>query len=115
MATVYAPVVDTTPAEFRRVTEVTYLGQVHGTLAALKHMRKQGHGTIVQVGSALAYRSIPLQSAYCAAKAATRGFTDSLRTELIHDGSRIRLSMVHLPAVNTPQFDWARIHLSRRF
>ncbi|KAB0265002.1 SDR family oxidoreductase [Microvirga brassicacearum] len=114
MATVFAPAAETTPAEFRRVTEVTYLGQVHGTLSALKHMRKQGDGTIVQVGSALAYRSIPLQSAYCAAKAAARGFTDSLRTELIHEGSRIRVSMVHLPAINTPQFDWARSRLPRR-
>ena len=114
MVTVYSPVEETTPAEFKRVTEVTYLGQVHGTLAALRHMRRQGAGTIVQVGSALAYRSIPLQSAYCAAKAAARGFTDSLRSELIHDGSPIRLTMVHLPAVNTPQFDWARTRLPRR-
>jgi NAD(P)-dependent dehydrogenase (short-subunit alcohol dehydrogenase family) len=114
MATVFAPVEEITPAEFKRVTEVTYLGQVHGTLAALRHMRRQGEGTIVQVGSALAYRSIPLQSAYCAAKAAVRGFTDSLRCELIHEGSRIRLTMVHLPAVNTPQFDWARSRLPRR-
>jgi NAD(P)-dependent dehydrogenase (short-subunit alcohol dehydrogenase family) len=114
MATVYAPVEETTPAEFKRVMEVTYLGQVHGTLAALRHLRRQGEGTIVQVGSALAYRSIPLQSAYCAAKAAARGFTDSLRSELIHEGSPIRLTMVHLPAVNTPQFDWARSRLPRR-
>ncbi len=114
MATVYAPVEEITPAEFKRVTEVTYLGQVHGTLAALKHMRRQGTGTIVQVGSALAYRASPLQSAYCAAKAAVRGFTDSLRSELIHEGSPIRLTMVHLPAVNTPQFDWARSRLPRR-
>ncbi|HZH09906.1 MAG TPA: SDR family oxidoreductase [Microvirga sp.] len=114
MATVFAPVDEITPAEFKRVTEVTYLGQVHGTLAALKHMRRQGAGTIVQVGSALAYRSIPLQSAYCGAKAAVRGFTDSLRSELIHEGSPIRLTMVHLPAVNTPQFDWARSRLPQR-
>ncbi|MBM6581573.1 SDR family oxidoreductase [Microvirga sp. BT689] len=114
MATVFAPVDEITPAEFKRVTEVTYLGQVHGTLTALKHMRRQGAGTIVQVGSALAYRSIPLQSAYCAAKAAARGFTDSLRSELIHESSPIRLTMVHLPAVNTPQFDWARSRLPRR-
>jgi NAD(P)-dependent dehydrogenase (short-subunit alcohol dehydrogenase family) len=111
MVTIFAPVEEITSAEFRRVNEVTYLGQVHGTLAALGHMRRQGFGTIVQVGSALAYRSIPLQSAYCAAKAAVRGFTDSLRCELIHEGSRIRLTMVHLPAVNTPQFDWARSRL----
>jgi NAD(P)-dependent dehydrogenase (short-subunit alcohol dehydrogenase family) len=114
MATIFAPAEAITPAEFRRVTDVTYLGQVHGTLAALRHMRRQGHGTIVQVGSALAYRSIPLQSAYCGAKAAARAFTDSLRSELIHENSPIRLTMVHLPAVNTPQFDWARSRLPRR-
>ncbi len=114
MATVFAPVEEITPAEFKRVTDVTYLGKVHGTLTALKHMRRQGAGTIVQVGSALAYRSIPLQSAYCAAKAAARGFTDSLRSELIHERSPIRLTMVHLPAVNTPQFDWARSRMPRR-
>jgi NAD(P)-dependent dehydrogenase (short-subunit alcohol dehydrogenase family) len=114
MATIFAPVETITPAEFRRVTDVTYLGQVHGTLAALRHMRKRDQGTIVQVGSALAYRSIPLQSAYCAAKAAVRGFTDSLRSELIHEGSAIRLTMVQLPAVNTPQFDWARSRMPRR-
>jgi NAD(P)-dependent dehydrogenase (short-subunit alcohol dehydrogenase family) len=114
MATVFAPAEAITPEEYKRVTEVTYLGQVHGTLAALEQMRRQGHGTIVQVGSALAYRSIPLQSAYCAAKAAVRGFTDSLRSELIHEGSPIRLTMVHLPAMNTPQFDWARSRLPRR-
>ncbi|PSC06327.1 short-chain dehydrogenase [Alsobacter soli] len=114
MATVFGRVDDVTADEFRRVTEVTYLGQVHGTLAALRHMRQRGSGTIVQVGSALAYRSIPLQSAYCAAKAAVRGFTDSLRCELAHEGSPIRLTMVQLPAVNTPQFDWARNRLGRR-
>ncbi len=103
MATVFAPVVETTPEEFRRVTEVTYLGYVHGTLAALRWMLPLDEGTIIQIGSALAYRSIPLQGAYCGAKAAVRGFTDSLRAELIHDGSRIRLSMLDLPAVNTPQ------------
>src|SRR6059058_5261014 len=107
MVTIFAPIDEIKPEEFRRVTEVTYLGQVHGTMAALKHMRPRNQGTIVQVGSALAYRSIPLQSAYCAAKAAVRGFTDSLRCELLHDGSGIRLTMVQLPAVNTPQFDWA--------
>jgi NAD(P)-dependent dehydrogenase (short-subunit alcohol dehydrogenase family) len=114
MATVYSPVAAITAAEVRRVTEVTYLGQVHGTLAALRHMRPRNRGTIVQVGSALAYRSIPLQSAYCAAKFAVRGFTDALRCELRHEGSRIRLTMVQLPAVNTPQFDWARSRLPRR-
>ena len=103
MATVFAPVKTTTAAEYRRVTEVTYLGYVHGTLSALKRMLPRDRGTIVQVGSALAYRSIPLQSAYCGAKAAIRGFTDSLRCELIHDGSHVRLTHVHLPAVNTPQ------------
>ncbi|HVZ32919.1 MAG TPA: SDR family oxidoreductase, partial [Polyangiaceae bacterium] len=114
MATVFAPVVETTPEEFARVTAVTYLGYVHGTLAALKHMRKRNAGTIVQIGSALAYRAIPLQSAYCAAKFAIRGFTDSLRSELIHERSRIHLTMVQLPAVNTPQFDWARSRMPRR-
>ena len=114
MATVFGPADGISPDEFKRVSEVIYLGQVYGTLAALKHMRVQGGGTIVQVGSALAYRSIPLQSAYCAAKAAVRGFTDSLRSELIHERSPIRLSMVHLPAVNTPQFDWARNRLPLR-
>jgi NAD(P)-dependent dehydrogenase (short-subunit alcohol dehydrogenase family) len=111
MVTVYGPARDMTAQEYRRVTEVTYLGCVHGTLAALRHMRRQRAGTIVQVGSALAYRAIPLQSAYCAAKFATRGFTDSLRSELIAERSPIRLTMVHLPAVNTPQFDWARNHM----
>jgi NAD(P)-dependent dehydrogenase (short-subunit alcohol dehydrogenase family) len=114
MVTVFSPIEHMTAEEFRRVTEVTYLGQVHGTLAALKHMRPRDRGTIVQVGSSLSYRAIPLQSAYCAAKFAVRGFTDSLRSELIHAKSRIRLTMVQLPAVNTPQFDWARNHLPRR-
>ena len=102
------PVLGTDPEEIRRVTEVTYLGSVHGTLTALRHMRPRNRGTIVQVGSALSYRAIPLQSAYCGAKFAIRGFIDSLRCELIHDRSGIRLSMVQLPAHNTPQFDWAR-------
>jgi NAD(P)-dependent dehydrogenase (short-subunit alcohol dehydrogenase family) len=114
MATVFAPTHEITPDEFKRVAEVTYLGQVHGTLAALRDMRRQGHGIIVQVGSALAYRSIPLQSAYCGAKAAVRGFTDSLRSELIHERSPIRVTMVHLPAIDTPQFEWARSRLPRR-
>jgi NAD(P)-dependent dehydrogenase (short-subunit alcohol dehydrogenase family) len=114
MVTVYAPVQETDPDEFRRVTDVTYLGQVHGTLAALRHMVPADRGTIVQIGSALAYRSIPLQASYCAAKAAVRGFTDSLRSELLHDRSRVRLTMVQLPAVNTPQFDWARSRLPRK-
>ncbi len=114
MVTVIAPVSETTAEEYRRVTEVTYLGYVHGTLAALKRMKPRDRGTIVQVGSALAYRSIPLQSAYCAAKHAIVGFTDSLRSELIHDHSRIELTVVHLPAVNTPQFDWARSRMPKR-
>ncbi len=107
MVTVFGPVHATTPAEFRRATEVTYLGTVHGTMAALKRMRPRDRGNIVQVGSALAYRSVPLQAAYCGAKSAIRGFTDSLRCELLHEGSHIRLTMVQLSAFNTPQFDWA--------
>ncbi|MDC7785427.1 SDR family oxidoreductase [Rhodoplanes sp. TEM] len=114
MATVFAPVHAIAPDEFRRVTEVTYLGQVYGTMAALKRMRPRDRGTIVQVGSALSYRAIPLQSAYCGAKFAIRGFTDALRSELLHDKSRVRLTMVQLPAVNTPQFDWARNKMPRR-
>jgi NAD(P)-dependent dehydrogenase (short-subunit alcohol dehydrogenase family) len=114
MATVLAPVYETTPEEFRRVTEVTYLGCVHGTLAALARMRRLGRGTIVQVGSALAYRSIPLQAPYCAAKHAIVGFTDSLRSELIHERSPIKLTVVHLPGVNTPQFEWARNKMPNR-
>lgn len=114
MATIFSPVKDIEPDEFRRVTEVTYLGQVYGTMAALRHMRRSNHGTIVQVGSALSYRAIPLQSAYCGAKFAIRGFTDALRSELKHDKSKIRLTMVQLPAVNTPQFDWARSRLPKR-
>jgi short-subunit dehydrogenase len=107
MATVFAPVTKITPEEFKRATEVTYLGQVHGTMLALALMQPRNRGTIVNIGSALAYRAIPLQSAYCGAKYAVRGFTDALRSELIHDGSAIGLVMVHLPAINTPQFDWA--------
>jgi NAD(P)-dependent dehydrogenase (short-subunit alcohol dehydrogenase family) len=114
MATVFSPLSRMRPEEFRRVTEVTYLGQVYGTMAALKRMRVRDQGTIVQVGSALSYRGIPLQSAYCGAKYAIRGFTDSLRCELLHDESRIRLTMVQLPAVNTPQFDWSRNHMPKR-
>jgi short-subunit dehydrogenase len=114
MVTVYAPARAVRFDEYRRVTEVTYLGQVHGTLAALRRMRRRNRGTIVQVGSALSYRAIPLQAAYCAAKFAVRGFTDSLRSELEHERSRIRLTMVQLPAVNTPQFDWARCRMAGR-
>ena len=114
METVVGPV-DRIPAdEYRRVTEVSYLGTVHGTLAALRHMRRRDAGTIVQIGSALSYRAIPLQSAYCGAKFAIRGFTDSLRTELIHDRSAIRLTMAQLPGVNTPQFDWSHMHFEHR-
>lgn len=114
MVTVFAPVEQMTPDEYKEVTDTTYLGYVHGTLAALKRMKPRDNGTIVQVGSALAYRSIPLQSAYCAAKAAIRAFTDSLHSELIHDKSRVRLTMVQLPAHNTPQFDWARNKMTQR-
>jgi NADP-dependent 3-hydroxy acid dehydrogenase YdfG len=114
MVTVFAPVWQMTPEEFRRVTEVTYLGQVHGTMAALRHMRPANRGKIIQIGSALAYRGIPLQSAYCGAKHAIRGFTNALRTELIHERSAIRLTIMELPAVNTPQFDWARTHMARQ-
>lgn len=113
MVTVYGRSVDITPDEFLQVARVTYLGQVHGTLAALRSMRRRDRGTIVGIGSALAYRSIPFQAPYCAAKAATRGFVDSLRSELIGDRSNVRLTMVHLPAVDTPQFDWARNRLAR--
>ena len=113
MLTVFGPIDAITAAEFRRVTEVTYLGTVYGTMAALKRMRARNRGAIVQVGSALAYRSIPLQAAYCGAKSAVRGFTDSLRCELLHDGSDVHLTMVQLSAFNTPQFDWARNHMER--
>jgi short-subunit dehydrogenase len=113
MVSVFAPITETTPEEYRRVTEVNYLGTVHGTLAALRHMRPRDAGVIVQIGSALAYRSIPLQSAYCASKAAIRGFTDSLRSELVHDRSGIKVTMLQLPAVNTPQFEVVRNKLGR--
>ena len=108
MASVLSPVKEMTAEEFRRVTEVTYLGYVHGTLSALRRMLPRDRGVIVQVGSTLAYRPIPLQSAYCAAKHAIQGFHESLRTELLHDKSGVRVSMVHLPAINTPQFRWLR-------
>jgi NADP-dependent 3-hydroxy acid dehydrogenase YdfG len=114
MASVFSPVSQMSAAEYRRVTEVTYLGVVHGTLAALRHMRPRNAGVVVQVGSTLAYRGIPLQSAYCAAKHAVQGFCDSLRTELLHDRSGVRVTMVQLPAVNTPQFDWVKSRLARR-
>ncbi len=111
MVSVFSPVKEMKPEEYRRVTEVDYLGYVHGTKAALKHMLPRDEGHVIQIGSALVYRSIPLQSAYCASKAAIRGFTDSLRCELFHDQSHVKLSMVQLPAVNTPQFDVVRSRL----
>jgi NAD(P)-dependent dehydrogenase (short-subunit alcohol dehydrogenase family) len=111
MATVFARFIDVTPEEYRRATEVTYLGTVHGTMAALKRMVPRDRGTVVQVGSALSYRAIPLQSAYCGAKFGIRGFTDSVRTELMHDGSKVWITMVQLPALNTPQFSWCRTRL----
>ena len=114
MVSVFSPVKEMAAAEYRRVTEVTYLGYVHGTLAALRHMLPRDRGTIVQVSSALAFRAIPLQSAYCAAKHAVKGFTESLRTELLHDRSGVRVTMVHMPALNTPQFDWVRSRLPRK-
>ena len=114
MASVFSPVKQMTADEYRRVTEVTYLGTVHGTLAALRRMLPRDRGSIVQVGSALAYRGIPLQSAYCAAKHAVEGFCDSLHCELIHDGSKVRLTMVQMPALNTPQFTWVKSRLPRR-
>jgi NAD(P)-dependent dehydrogenase (short-subunit alcohol dehydrogenase family) len=110
---VFAPFIEVEPQEFKRVTEVTYLGYVYGTRAALERMLPRDRGTIVQVGSALAYRGIPLQSAYCGAKHAIQGFTEALRCELLHDRSRVRLTMVQLPAVNTPQFDWVLSRLPR--
>jgi NADP-dependent 3-hydroxy acid dehydrogenase YdfG len=111
MVSVLGPIKDLTPHEFRRVTEVTYLGVVYGTLAALRRMLPRDEGVIVQVGSSLAYRGIPLQAAYCAAKHAVQGFHDSLRSELIHDGSNVKVTMVQLPALNTPQFRWLRNHM----
>src|ERR671938_1144320 len=114
MTTVFSPVAEMTAEDYKRVTDVTYLGFVYGTLAALKRMRRRNHGTIVQVGSALAYRSLPLQSAYCGAKHAMVGFTDSLRSELIHDGSRVRVTIVHMPALNTPQFSWCKSRMPRK-
>ncbi len=114
MVTLFAPFREMDADEFRRVTEVAYLGQVHGTMAALRRMLLRDRGCIVQVGSALAKRSIPLQSAYCGAKHAIIGFTDSLRCELIYERSHVHLSVVHLPAVNTPQFGWARNLLRRK-
>lgn len=114
MTTVFSPVRQLSAEEIQRVTSVTYLGTVHGTMAALALMEPRDRGVIIQVGSALAYRAIPLQAAYCGAKFAVRGFTDSLRCELLHARSGIRVCMVQLPAINTPQFDWARNKLDKR-
>ena len=114
MVSVFSPFIKMTPAEFKRVTEVTYLGYVYGTMAALRRMQSRNRGTIVQVGSALAYRSIPLQSAYCGAKHAIVGFTDSIRCELAHIKSRVNVTAVHLPALNTPQFSWVKSRLPRK-
>lgn len=111
---VFSPVKDMTAEEYERVTAVTYLGCVHGTLAALRRMLERDRGTIVQVGSALAYRAIPLQSAYCAAKHAIQGFSEALRCELLHDGSDVAVTVVHLPAINTPQFEWNKSRLPRQ-
>jgi NAD(P)-dependent dehydrogenase (short-subunit alcohol dehydrogenase family) len=114
MATIFAPFTEITSEEFRRATEVTYLGYVWGTMTALRRMLPRDRGVIVQVGSALAYRGIPLQAPYCGAKHAVQGFTESVRCELLHDGSNVRLTMVQLPALNTPQFDWGRSKMPRR-
>ena len=114
MTSVFSPIKQMAAEEFRRVTEVTYLGYVYGTLAALKRMLPRDRGVIVQVGSALAYRGIPLQAAYCAAKHAVQGFCDSLRCELLHDNSNVKVTMVQMPALNTPQFGWVKSHLPRK-
>jgi NAD(P)-dependent dehydrogenase (short-subunit alcohol dehydrogenase family) len=114
MVSVFSPAKEMTAAEYKRVTEVTYLGYVHGTLAALKRMLPWDRGVIVQVGSALAYRGIPLQSAYSGAKHAIEGFTESVRSELLHDGSNVKITMVQLPALNTPQFSWVKSRLPRK-
>jgi NAD(P)-dependent dehydrogenase (short-subunit alcohol dehydrogenase family) len=114
MLSVFSPIMEMQPADYKRVTDVTYLGYVWGTLAALRRMKPRDRGAIVQVGSALAYRGIPLQSAYCAAKHAVQGFHDSLRSELIHDKSNVRVVMVQMPALNTPQFRWVKSRLPRK-
>jgi len=114
MVSVFSPVLKMRPEEYRRVTEVTYLGTVYGTLAALRRMIPRDQGAIVQVGSALAYRAIPLQSAYCGAKHAIQGFTESLRSELYHSGSKVHITMVQMPALNTPQFEWVKSRLRGR-
>jgi NAD(P)-dependent dehydrogenase (short-subunit alcohol dehydrogenase family) len=114
MVSVFSPFLEMTPAEFKRVTEVTYLGYVYGTMSALKRMQARNRGTIVQVGSALAYRSIPLQAAYCGAKHGIVGFTDSIRCELTHTNSNVHITAVHMPALNTPQFSWVKSRLPRK-
>ena len=114
MVSVFSPFIEMTPEEFKRVTDVTYLGFVYGTMSALRRMNARNRGTIVQVGSALAYRSIPLQSAYCGAKHAIVGFTDSIRCELVHQKSKIHITAVHMPALNTPQFTWVKSRLPRK-
>jgi short-subunit dehydrogenase len=114
MASVFSPVKEMQPEEYERVTAVTYLGAVYGSLAALKRMLPRDRGVIVQVGSALAYRSIPLQSAYCAAKHAMLGFTASLRCELLHDNSNVKVTMLQMPALNTPQFGWVKSRLKQK-
>lgn len=111
MVTIFAPLAAVTPEEYSRVTAVTYLGYVYGTMTALRRMTARDQGVIVQVGSALAYRSIPLQAAYCGAKHGVRGFTDALRSELMHDRSNVHITMVQMPALNTPQFDWAECRM----
>lgn len=114
MESVFAPFKEISPQDFKRVTEVAYLGFVYGTMAALRRMIPRNRGRVIQIGSALAYRSIPLQSAYCGAKHAIRGFTDSIRCELLHDKSKVQITMVQLPAVNTPQFGWVKNLLPRK-
>lgn len=114
MATIFSPLLQVSPEDFQRATQVTYLGAVWGTMSALRRMKPRNRGTIVQVGSALAYRSIPLQAPYCGAKAALRGFTDTVRCELAHDRSGVHITMVHLSAFNTPQFEWGRTTLHKR-
>lgn len=114
MTSVFSPVNEMEPHEFKRVMEVNYLGYVHGTLSALRRMQTRDRGHIIQIGSALAYRGIPLQSAYCASKHAIQGFMDSLRAELIHDGSRVVVTMIQMPALNTPQFGWVKSRLPNK-
>jgi NAD(P)-dependent dehydrogenase (short-subunit alcohol dehydrogenase family) len=114
MTSILSPLKEMTPEEFRRVTDVTYHGYVYGTMSALRRMLPRDRGTIVQVGSALAYRGIPLQSAYCGAKHAIQGFTESVRCELIHDGSNVHITMVQMPALNTPQFGWVKSRMPRK-